>query len=219
VTSIHLQLHSSQDRCSTVNDDTVAVDWDSATQILRNEVSSDVLAIMDCCFASDTAAIKPQSEDRAYELLAASTFSSTPKGLSFTSAICDSIEELLLRDNTPTLTVTKLFDEIALKERDALYMADRRSVQIAPVAAKHGFHSTTTEAATLTLRFSLGSELTNEQIEKLAVQLPKSCKEANIPLRRVDWVDYKCHVNSERREATTEISEDMASPPEARIDP
>jgi hypothetical protein len=84
---------------------------DYATTQYSTTSCKDTLAIVDCCFAS-TAAVKSSSDQtQAYFLLAAS---STERGTpepgpkSFTTALCNSVEELLDESGDEIFPLIKL---------------------------------------------------------------------------------------------------------------
>jgi hypothetical protein len=173
--------------------------WDKAEKPLKL-VKGDVLAILDCCFAS-TAALKGGEDDwRTYQLLAACAVQGNTSGPgkgSFTEALCDSLEQLLEQSKDGTFSVLKLEETINTKraEKTAL-MWDRlkkhkRSVELGPLAPQPQSNTTyhTKERASLTLRFSLTTDdLTKTQIDSLARSIPKVCKDICIGVRQVKWM-------------------------------
>lgn len=176
--------------------------WNKAEEPLRNLAEGDALSILDCCFAS-TAAFKSRAEEfRTYQLLAASSAGSPTSGpgeLSFTTALSKSLVELLEESQGANFPVTKLWESINKKRTDqASLIWDRlqkykRSVQLAPLDPTRkqdaSFQNKEPEKASLVLRLSLKvDDLTKPQIERLAAQLPRACQEAQIPVRRIDWV-------------------------------
>ncbi|KAF2795883.1 hypothetical protein K505DRAFT_301288 [Melanomma pulvis-pyrius CBS 109.77] len=180
--------------------------WDEAEAPLRNLAEGDVLSILDCCFAS-SAALKSRNEDfRTYQLLAASSPNDTtscPGANSFTTALIDSLEDLLDEHKGKSFPVIKLWERINLKrKKSASLIWDRlhkykRTVQLAPLEPgltsqeerEKSFQSGDPEKASLTLRFSLkADELSRDQIENLARQLPQAFRDSEVLVRRIDWV-------------------------------
>lgn len=173
--------------------------WDKAEKPLKR-AKGDVLAILDCCFAS-TAALK-EGEDgwRTYQLLAACAVKGNTSGPgkgSFTEALCDSLEQLLEQSKDGTFSVLKLEETINTKRAEkAALMWDRlrkhkRSVELGPLALTPQSDTTyqTKERASLTLRFSLTTgDLTDKQIDNLARSIPKVCKDVRVGVRQVKWM-------------------------------
>jgi hypothetical protein len=181
--------------------------WRKAEETLRTRTDADVLAILDCCFAS-TAAVKNSSDQtRAYSLLAASStegYTPEPGPKSFTTALCDSLEELLDESEDETFPLIKLWEKINTKpgqgsipwdrlERHKQTFGNIRLGRLQPdLERETSFHDADPELASLTLRFSLKTdELDDIQIRNFAYVLPETCKEAGIPVRRMEWVGFE----------------------------
>jgi hypothetical protein len=174
--------------------------WDEAEKPLKTKAKGDVLAILDCCFAS-TAAIKSDDEWRTYQLLAASAVEGKTTGPgpgSFTEALCDSLEQLLEESPDGAFSVFKLEETINTKRKEkAALMWDRlkkhkRSVELGPLVIdpKKGatFLNKEPERAWLTIRFSLtAGDLANSQIDRLARAFPRVCKDAGVRVRQIKW--------------------------------
>jgi hypothetical protein len=143
-------------------------------------------------------------------LLAASAtegYTTGPGEKSFTTALCDSLEELLKESKGETFPVIKLSERISTKRtQQAAVMWDRlerykRSVELGRLdrnpERELSFQTEMPERASLLLRFSLGTnELADAEIDRLARQLPEVCKQAKIHVRRMEWVKMK-HRNPE----------------------
>jgi hypothetical protein len=180
--------------------------WDSAETPLRNRAKGDVLAILDCCFAS-TAALKSRSpETRTYQMLAASSVDGAtcgPGATSFTTALCDSLEELLKESKGMAFPVLKLLEQINIRRPaqpallwDRLRHHNERSVMLGRLdlnpARMASFRTEEPEKASLVLRLSLKqSELQDQQIEDLARTLPAVCHNAGVQVRKMEWVKMK----------------------------
>ena len=165
-----------------------------------------MLAILDCCFAS-TAALKGRNDKfRTYQLLAASPaegLTSGPGKRSFTTALCDSLEALLKELDGAPFPVLKLFDRInRLRPSQPALLWDRlqhyngRSVNLGPLKRKLKrptlIPSEEFEKASLLLRISLKkADVDVEDIKCLARQLPHAFKGANIPVRKIEWMEMK----------------------------
>jgi hypothetical protein len=176
--------------------------WDVAETPLKEYATSDVLTILDCCFAS-TAADKSMDYDaRIYQLLAASPAEGRTKGpgeRSFTHALCQSLEQLLRETPEGTFSLLKLSETINSKrgaqaaliwDRLHRYHGHVELGRLAPVAERQeAIRKEEHEQSALTLRLSLTTkDLRNDQIEKLAQHFHKACKNARMPIRRVKWV-------------------------------
>jgi hypothetical protein len=179
--------------------------WDEAEKPLRRNTSSDTLVLLDCCYAS-TAGLKGRNEEfRTYQLLAASAtegYTTGPGEKSFTTALCDSLEELLEESKGESFPVIKLSERISTKRtQHSAVMWDRlgryeRSVGLGRLVRnaerESSFQREIPEKASLLLRLSLGTnELSDAEIDRLARQLPKACRQAKIHVRRMEWVKMK----------------------------
>jgi hypothetical protein len=138
-------------------------------------------------------------------LLAASAtegYTTGPGEKSFTTALCDSLVELLKESKGESFPVIKLSERISAKRtQQSAVMWDRlerykRSVELGRLVRnperESSFQREIPEKASLLLRFSLGTnELTDAEIGRLARQLPEACRQAKIHVRRMDWVKMK----------------------------
>jgi hypothetical protein len=176
--------------------------WDEAEAPLKRHATSDVLTILDCCFASIAANKSMDNDSRIYQLLAASTAGGRtcgPGERSFTHALCDSLEQLLAETPEGTFSVLKLWETINTRRAtQAALIWDRlqkyrRNVELGRLQTgperTESFRKEEHEQSALTLRLSLTTDdLKNEQIEKLARSFHTACKDARMPIRRVKWV-------------------------------
>ncbi|KAF2260730.1 hypothetical protein CC78DRAFT_584513 [Lojkania enalia] len=174
--------------------------WDLAETPLLQSAESDVLAILDCCFASH--AHKGYNEGRrTYELLCPiNEFAPGPGPRSFTTALIKSLEELLAELKNRNFTTIKLLDKMNTNRNPLSMLHDRlrkgeRHVQLAPLEKKNcranekSFLSRPPEKAWVKLRFSLKDpELDQNQIEKLARQLAAAFRNSQIGLRKIHWI-------------------------------
>lgn len=175
--------------------------WDEAEKPLRELMEGDALAILDCCYASAAASKGTTGEPRVYHLIAASpagSYTSGPGKSSFTTAFCNSIEELLADSKGATFSLNQLSEKINMKRDTQPCLVwnqlreFRRTVQLGPLhqtEERHAaFKNEDPEQSTLVLRLSLrASDLGDYQIIGLAKILPQICQVAKIPLRRIDW--------------------------------
>ncbi|KAH7072410.1 hypothetical protein FB567DRAFT_454441 [Paraphoma chrysanthemicola] len=181
--------------------------WEEAEKPLRNHASADVLAILDCCFASTAALKGHNNQTRAYHLLAAASaegYTNGPGPTSFTTALCDSLEELLDESSGQPFPLVKLWERINTKpgqgslpwdrlERHKKTFGNIELGRLEPDAKRlQSFQNTEPEQSSLMLRFSLKqNDLNNAQISKLAVSLPAAYKDAGIEVRRMDWIRFE----------------------------
>jgi hypothetical protein len=200
--------------------------WENAEVPLRSQTSADVLAILDCCFAS-TAAVKGSSDQtRAYHLLAASStegYTPEPGKNSFTTALCNSLGELLDESGDEIFPLIKLWERINTKPGQGAINWDRLQrhkhtfghIQLGRLPPNPerdaSFHETEPELASLTLRFSLKTvKLNDDQIRKLAHSLPVACKEAGIPVRRMEWVRFEQRDNYLKRKVAKALMRSLS---------
>jgi hypothetical protein len=177
-------------------------------------MEGDAFSILDCCMASLGGMKGKTGLGRIYQLLAASSADAEtcgPGANSFTSALCDSLEELSRKANGGPFLSTELVERINTKRRaHPCQIWDRlrqykKAVQLGRLdktpSLEDSFSDEGLEQASLLIHFSLKtSDLTDGQIERLAAELPCAFKDATIPLRRVDWVNM-----SARKPQTTRI--------------
>jgi hypothetical protein len=174
-----------------------------------DSAEADVLAIFDCCYASN--AMKGYAEDhRVYELIAASPKNHptpAPGENSFTRRLIDSLRELLEEHKGGCFPTNKLVARISKKYEmssrgpkvpaelhDRLERYSGRHIELARVDNKtterkqEMLDRQPVEMAHLDLRFSLQKPLLKqEQIESLAPKLRAAFENANIQLCRIDW--------------------------------
>ena len=152
---------------------------------------------------ASTAAMKCRNGlPRTYQLLAATAAGAPtcgPGQNSFTTALCDSLQDLLEEAKGGTFLLTQLCERINTKRKaQACLSWDRlqgfkRTVQLGHLEPapnlEDSFCNEEPELTSLLLRFSFkNSDLENDQIERLAEQLPHACHEAKVLLRRIDWI-------------------------------
>lgn len=183
--------------------------WNKIQDILQDDdVESDVLTILDTCYASNLT--KGGREDtRTFELLSACAIDSTtaaPGDNSFTRALIDTLKRLHTQHGEKGFTTFHLNQGVALDKRRhdtpsvlwSLLQHHGRHIHLAPVKPHqdreikarplrplpHGF---------LMLRFALRDEtLTQEQIEFLTLQLSKAFNnKLLVGLSRIDWLGIK----------------------------
>jgi len=176
--------------------------WHSAEEPILKEMVGDALSILDCCMAS-TAGIKRRSGlPRTYQLLAASAADAPTRGPgrnSFTTALCDALIELANGPEDGTFLLAQLCQRINTKRKlEACIAWDqtglfKRTIQLHRLEQSpemtDSFCNEEPEQSSLFLRLSFKTtDLEDGQIERLAANLPHACDEANVPLRRIDWV-------------------------------
>jgi hypothetical protein len=203
--------------------------WRKAEVPVLNEMEGDALVILDCCMASAAAAKCRNVGSRIYQLLAASaeeSFTSGPGPNSFTTALCNSLEELLAEKGGPFL-LTQLCEKINEKrKRQPCLIWDRlrsykRTVQLGPLhqhqtqERKAAFRKDALERASINLRLSLKVEdLDKDQIKHIAREIPRICREAKVDIRRIYWEG----MTSKKRAMSSIIDADSDDAFEVTID-
>jgi hypothetical protein len=135
-------------------------------------------------------------------LLAASTlegYTNEPGEKSFTTAFCDSLEELILESKGESFSVIQLWERINTKRAsDAALIWDRlkrftRNIDLYHLSSntmRHAsFEKQDPERSSLVLRLSLRTpDLDDTNIDTLARQLHIACKTSGISVRQIEWV-------------------------------
>jgi hypothetical protein len=174
-------------------------------------MDGDALCIFDCCMASAAATKCRSGLPRTYHMLAASAAIAPtcgPGENSFTTALCESLIELLKEAGEGTFLLTQLYERINSKRTSQACLSwDRlchfkRTVELGRLGPSANTEDTSCnkdpEMSSLSLRLSFKSrDLKDGQIERLAEKLPHAFHEAKIPVRRIDWV----RMTSSEREA------------------
>jgi hypothetical protein len=185
--------------------------WSGIEESLRYEAQSDVIAFLNCCFASNAALKAVGGTSRKYQLVAASPPEMPaygPGSRSFSKCLADSLEELVYESEGAGFPLTKLLERInRVKGRGGIpaMLWDRlnsfgRPIHLAPLNKNRRRESGISprtgepEEGAVILRFSLKDyDLTFKQIEAWARQLPQACKDADIAVRRIEWVKSESH--------------------------
>ncbi|KAF2180529.1 hypothetical protein K469DRAFT_714515 [Zopfia rhizophila CBS 207.26] len=177
--------------------------WNEAERPLLQSAESDVLTILDCCFASN--AVKGVSPTgRTYDLLAAAPMNERTGGPgpnSFTNALIRALEDLVELKRFSTLQlqqrIKKIRETPTVELWDRLETGQYLPITLAPldrteVAEKRRkFERRAAEKASLTIRFSLVEALTIKQIEEFGRQLPEACKKSDVLVRNINWMGMK----------------------------
>ncbi|KAI4664853.1 uncharacterized protein J4E79_003151 [Alternaria viburni] len=183
--------------------------WTKAEDRLRSEdVESDVLTILDTCYASNFAKSGREGQKK-FELLSACAIdqlAEPPGDKSYTRALIDALKELHTTDTEGAISTFRLHQRINMDERrkdtpsqiwsrgKSTQHSDQHIV-LAPL--KLGTVNTSNwrpkPKGYLTLRFGLrDSTLSPEQIDFMTKNLAKAFgNKALVGLRRVDWVDIE----------------------------
>jgi len=134
--------------------------------------------------------------------LAASTlkgYTYGPGKNSFTTAFCDSLEELIEESKGESFSVIQLWERINTKRAsDAALIWDRlqrwtRNIDLYRLDSNSkrdaSFQRRDPEKSSLLLRLSIRTrDLDDVKIQKLARQLHIACKTSGIPVRQLEWV-------------------------------
>lgn len=183
--------------------------WNKAEEILRSEdVECDVLTILDTCYSSNLAK-SAKEQTRTFELLSACAIDATtaaPGENSFTRALIDALNELLIQFGDRPFTTFHLNQRILLDKRrhdtpSQLWFRlqhHERHIRLAPLKPEQQLERVSPglghlPKGYLTLRFALRDEsLNQQQIEFLTMNLSKAFnKKALVGLRRIDWLGIK----------------------------
>ncbi len=171
--------------------------------MLMNHSRGDVLAIMDCCFASN-AVRHPLEREKTFELLAAShkdQMTPGPGADSFTQALITSLKELTEEVKEGFFSSRHLHEKIAKLRPDAppaiwnLRREVDRCIRLGRLKDRSHLLKMSTPTppqAYLSLQFHLGQkQLTRHQIESLTRELPKSFKTSGVQLQNVLWLGIR----------------------------
>ncbi|KAF4539855.1 Homeobox domain containing protein [Lasiodiplodia theobromae] len=181
---------------------------DAEKHLTKSNCSSDVLSIMDCCFASDINRSYGENS-RVCELLAASHIGRTteqPGDNSFTRALIDSLNYLLTNDSGDGAFDThQLHQEINRRRTDnpsGLWRrlpGNSRHILISPQrlgplgmdqGTKPSEHQEQPKGL-LSLQFVLGvNELNENTIEELTRHLPNCFNSCRAPVRNIKWLGF-----------------------------
>ncbi|MCJ1379747.1 hypothetical protein MMC17_002850 [Xylographa soralifera] len=190
----HAQYHETKEFLELFANDTktdvpenrypASANWDNAEKPLSIDAESDVLAILDTCFASNLYKNRQQDDLRVYEILAATGHDKVTAGpgpKSFTTALISALKELLDECGDLPFLTKQLCDKINLhpmrrKSQSHVWPMFKRydrSIQLAPLQRtlaerKEEFNYDRTRGV-LSLRLPLTVEfLTDQQISTLA---------------------------------------------------
>ncbi|KAL1639171.1 hypothetical protein SLS58_008139 [Diplodia intermedia] len=181
---------------------------DAEKHLTKSSCSSDILSIMDCCFASDMMRSLGENS-RVYELLAASHIGKVteePGDNSFTRALIDSLNHLLDSSNGDGAFDThQLYEEINRRRSDnpaGLWRrlpGNSRHILLSPQRlGPEGEHHDAKPSpgqeppkGLLSLQFVLGvNELSAETIEELTRHLPNCFHSCRAPVRNIKWLGF-----------------------------
>ncbi|GME28686.1 Homeobox domain containing protein [Neofusicoccum parvum] len=183
--------------------------WNDAEKHLtKSSRNSDVLAIMDCCFASDMMRSCGENS-RVFELLAASHIGQVteqPGEHSFTRALINSLNYLLdNNDGDGSFDSHQLHEEInrrRIENPSGLWRrlpGNSRHILLRRQRLEAEMHVADAEAppgpdasgGLLSLQFFLkNNQLSKETIEELTRLLPKSFSSCDAPVRNIKWLGF-----------------------------
>ncbi|OCK73231.1 hypothetical protein K432DRAFT_271020, partial [Lepidopterella palustris CBS 459.81] len=182
--------------------------WLHAEEQLLDETEggpeSDVLFLMDCCFASNLQK-SSTSHQRTVELMAASskdTKTPGPGEKSFTTALIAALRHLVEKDGKTGFPTSKLHQEILHRRSEPVAMLfDRfnrhlKRIKLTPLDKPNAEERQKIEdffqepeKSSVVIRFSLKeARLSNCQIEAFARELPAACEKSDIPVRKIEWL-------------------------------
>lgn len=165
----------------------------------------DVLAILDCCFAGNVHKGGLSDHERTYQLLSAGDkdqITQNPGAQSFTTALIESLSQLLEERKGRPFTTTQLRDRIANQEsrnKNPPRLAHRlhtddRQIFLAPLEEQKRRASQTIaepSQAFLTLRLALSQgKLDEEQVVTLARNMTQAAKISKVNVQRLDLLNF-----------------------------
>ncbi|KAH0536679.1 hypothetical protein FGG08_006474 [Glutinoglossum americanum] len=172
--------------------------WNKAEASSLMECQADILAIFDCCYASDIQRAV-NSCPRSYEILAASGPRKTTPKHAFTPKLIEALKEMVKQrkdGHRISFNTRQLWQTICNKrpedEQPVLWdrLGSSRFINISPVD-KLEIPKTPlpdlSDTMDLTLHFTLTSKPTEDQVKKLARRLPKPFTKAGMRVCRFRW--------------------------------
>src|ERR1700712_2740189 len=218
-TSTNGSWNSSDPHTHTPGPYAARVTWDYAEDTLIRDVKADCLAILDTCFAGNIHKNALPTESRTYELLSASGPDRTTIGpgiKSFTSALIHSMEELREEHKGGPFTTWQLEQKIMMQEtrrHNPPHLYPRilnydRHIKLAPFKKtwqerqkKPVNQGPTTPSlpAYITLRVAINAkDLSANKIKKLATNVCKAARSAEVGVQRIDWLGMSSPPSSHR---------------------
>ncbi|KAI5369286.1 hypothetical protein Slin15195_G001620 [Septoria linicola] len=186
--------------------------WEEAERSLIS-AESDVLTILDCCFAGGV--MKGMNDhSRSWELLAACGKDTTPKPgpSSYTRHLIDSLRDILAQEDRRTNTFE--LNQMIFKKRNLdakslvfnrLHSRFHRHIFLAPLSkrkqcnpkpmARHAGH------LNLRIAFEKHSQLTITEVTRLAENMTSAVTKAELDIRAIDWMGFEPYKGSEQFES------------------
>jgi hypothetical protein len=179
--------------------------WEDAEQHLIKHTNCDVLSILDCCFAGNVHKGGLSDPERTYQLLSAGDKNQTtqkPGEQSFTTALIESLSELLKKRNGKPFTTTQLRDHIANRKSRSdnpprlahRLHTDDRLIFLGPLQRQNRRSSQRIREpsrAFLTIRLALSQETLNEnQVKTLAQNMTHAAKISHANVQRLDLLNF-----------------------------
>ncbi|OCL06342.1 hypothetical protein AOQ84DRAFT_411318 [Glonium stellatum] len=177
--------------------------YNNAERPLLEDSECDILAILDCCFASNIQKHGQEMQPRNYEVLTASGYNRVTAGPgknSFTTALIASLEDLLKENGGNHFDTRQLCEKINLRpERlhNPSHVWSRlktydRPITLAPRnlstdSVTGAFNPNNTQAF-LALRVLLTvkpENLTKDQVSKIAAALSEAVKDTRAPINQI----------------------------------
>ncbi|OCL10549.1 hypothetical protein AOQ84DRAFT_315278 [Glonium stellatum] len=182
------------------------VSWDDAVRSLVKNAEGDILALLDCCFASNACIRRSIIDDnKTYEVLAASgpaQVSPGPGKDSFTTALIESLNQLVTEFGDGSFSTRDLHEKILFKRPNTTPTLLRgppdnnRHVRLRPMKDGQNRQEARsikdTSKGLLSLEFALNTDyLLKWQIEKLTCYLPKAFEPAKTSVQNVVWRGFR----------------------------
>ncbi|KAL1626147.1 hypothetical protein SLS54_002981 [Diplodia seriata] len=187
--------------------------WNEVQNLFIEHTVGDVLAIMDCCFASNLMSRGSRKvNSRAFEMFAASTIdkiTESPGAKSFTRALIRCLTELAERPSDgdgsfDTHELSQTINQVRTATPCQLWgvlKGNRRHIRLTPLKAREEQEKQGPQeqpwtfdppGGLLSLQFILGEkELAKDTIRNLTRQLPDVFKDNKVRLRNIRWLDFE----------------------------
>ena len=179
--------------------------WNIAERPLFEDSECDILAILDCCFASNLQKNSQETYPRTYELLTASGYGRVTAGPgrhSFTTALISSLKDLLKENGERRFNIRQVCEKINIhpeRRHNPSHVWSRlktydHHITLAPLNSSTAVVmedcNPNKTCAFLRLRLPLTIELDNlteKEIGKIAEAFSKAVKDIKAPIKRIDW--------------------------------
>lgn len=182
----------------------MCIPWEEVEMDFVTEAKGDILTIMDACFAGSVQVTTSGTNGRTYEFLAAcAELTQRPGEQSFTTALIQTLKDLLREDRPQGFTTTRLAETIG-KQQHRLRnpprllhrsIDDDRRIVLTPLritntpTRRPSYFDNTAIPAYLTLRVELKTvSITEDEVEDLSRRVSQAVRQSRAKTRRIDWL-------------------------------